>query len=601
MAKRKIRLELTWIAKDERPRLEPRILLEDAELSYHATRRVRDDDIFDNRLIRGDNLLALRALEQEFAGKVKCVYIDPPYNTGSAFEHYEDNLEHSIWLSLMRDRLHLLQTLLREDGFLCCHIDDSEGHYLKVLLDEVFGRANYLATLYFRVRYATKTLKQDMDFHREVEYVHVYRKSAEAKPYKDESAAGFDKFCHYIHVTANPVRELQLGGKRVEVFEPGGYKITKGDGTREGLKEIWASGTILDGNSSGRFFRDYLTGRTTEEGLGALYRVHGIGGDDLPYRYFTGPKRKGATKGKYFQGVPTGKDLDAKKTVPVLGFFDLAGAFGNCRHEGGVEFRSGKKPEILLQTILKHFSAPGDWVLDSFAGSGTTGAVAHKMRRRWIMVELGEHCGTHVVPRLKSVIDAKDQTGVTPATNWEGGGGFRFFNLAPSLLETDKWGSWVVSKEYQAEMLAEAMCKLEGFAYEPDPETFWLHGKSTESDFIYVTTQNLSREQLRFISDQVGSERTLLICCGAFRAKKDEFSNLTVKKIPQAVLSRCEWGRDDYSLNVEDLPPVQAVEEAKANTNANGAKSKGKRRRKKASAMQELPLFAGLDSEENSK
>jgi adenine-specific DNA-methyltransferase len=237
-------------------------------------------------------------------------------------------------------------------------------------------------------------------------------------------------------------------------------------------------------------------------------------------------------------------------------------------------------------------------VLDSFAGSGTTGAVAHKMGRRWIMVELGDHAVTHIVPRLKKVIDGEDPGGVTEVMEWKGGGGFRFCRLAPSLLEKDKWGNWIVSKNYHPEMLAEAMCKIEGFHYAPDPEVFWIHGKSTERDFIYVTTQNLSREQLRFISDQVGSERTLLICCAAFRAKKDDFSNLTVKKIPQAVLSRCEWGRDDYSLNVEELPAVQIVEEAKASASANleGAKAKSGGRRKKASAMQELPLFAGLDN-----
>jgi adenine-specific DNA-methyltransferase len=150
-------------------------------------------------------------------------------------------------------------------------------------------------------------------------------------------------------------------------------------------------------------------------------------------------------------------------------------------------------------------------------------------------------------------------------------------------------------------MLAEAMCKLEGFRYAPDPEVFWLHGKSTEHDFIYVTTQNLSREQLRFISDQVGSERTLLICCAAFRARKDDFPNLTVKKIPQAVLTRCEWGRDDYSLNVEEQPAVHIVEEAKAAAGANGAKGKSAGRHRKASAVQELPLFAGLDNEGNRK
>jgi len=608
MAAKHTRLELTWIGKDERPRLEPRILLEDPELSHHAPKRVDNNDIFDNILIHGDNLLALKSLEQEYLGMVKCIYIDPPYNTGSAFEHYQDNLEHSTWLSLMRDRLCSLKLLLREDGFLCCHIDDSEGHYLKVLLDEVFGRSNYLATLYVRVRYPSKTLKQDMDFHREIEYVHIYQKSPAAKPNKAETKVSLEKFCHYITITRPPEGEVVLGGKRVEIFSPESYDIKKAEGSQQGLKEIWATGTILDGNSSGRFFRDYLTGRSVDDGLGALYRVYGIGDDELPYRYFTGPKRANATKGKYFQGVPSGKDLDSSSFSPILGFYDLAGAFGNCRHEGGVEFRSGKKPEALLQIILHHFSSPGDIVLDSFAGSGTTGAVAHKMRRQWIMVELGDHCYSHILPRLRSVIEGHDLTGVTEDLGWKGGGGFRMHRIASSLLEKDKWGNWIVSKQYNPGMLAEAMCKLEGFCYSPDPDVFWIHGQSTEADLIYVTTQNLSHEQLQFISDQVGSERTLLICCSAFRAKPDAFPNLTLKKIPQAVLHRCEWGRDDYSLNVNALPEskpevVQADEESSESSPSpiptseevmpRPSRKRGRPRR--SSSMQELPLFATLD------
>src|SRR5437773_11814056 len=143
----KPKLELTWIGKENRPRLEPRILLEDPEKSYHAKQRVTENDLFDNRLIFGDNLLALKALEQEFAGKVKCVFIDPPYNTGSAFTHYDDGIEHSLWLSLMRDRLEIIHRLLSKDGSVWISIDDNECHYLKVLLDELFGRENFVANV----------------------------------------------------------------------------------------------------------------------------------------------------------------------------------------------------------------------------------------------------------------------------------------------------------------------------------------------------------------------------------------------------------------------------------------------------------------------
>jgi adenine-specific DNA-methyltransferase len=212
------------------------------------------------------------------------------------------------------------------------------------------------------------------------------------------------------------------------------------------------------------------------------------------------------------------------------------------------------KPEGLIHTILDCCTNRGDLILDSFAGSGTTGAVAHKMGRRWIMVELGEHCHTHIIPRLKKVIDGEDPGGITKTVNWKGGGGFRYYRLAPSLLEKDKWGNWVINKSYNAAMLAEALCKLEGFTYAPSDSVYWQHGHSTERDFIYVTTAHLSHEQLQQLSDEVGPDRSLLVLCTAFRARADRYPNLTVKKIPKAVLARCEWGHDDYSLRVENLP-----------------------------------------------
>ena len=220
----------------------------------------------------------------------------------------------------------------------------------------------------------------------------------------------------------------------------------------------------------------------------------------------------------------------------------------------GIEPFATPKPEGVIGRILTIATKPGDLVLDSFAGSGTTGAVAHKMGRRWIMVELGDHCHTHIIPRLKKVIDGQDPGGVTEATEWKGGGGFRYFRLAPSLLMQDKWGQWVISKEYNAAMLAEACCKLEGFTYAPSETVYWQHGISTETDFIYVTTQHLSAEQLQQLSDEVGEQRTLLVLCPAFRGKADRWPRLTVRKIPKAVLHKCEWGHDDYSLRVENLP-----------------------------------------------
>lgn len=554
----KDRLHLNWPGKDRRPRLEPRILIEETDKSFVDSNR-REGDIFDNILIHGDNLLGLRAIEQSLSGKVKLVYIDPPYNTGNAFEHYDDGVEHSLWLSLMRERISIIHALLSDDGFFCAHIDDSEGHYLKVMLDEIFGRSNYLTTIYVQVRYPQKTLKQDMDFHKQVEMIHVYRKSPAAKPNLPRRVKSDEKFCYYVHEVGQG-REIMLGGKRTVVFDSNNYVIKSGAPSEDGLKEIWATGSILDGNSSGRFFRDFLSGRVEEDGLGALYKVYGIGDDKFDYRYFTGPKRAGATKGKYFQGMPQSKrsdDLDAAS--PIDNFYDLAGAFGNCRHEGGVEFRSGKKPELLLELIIERFSNVGDIVLDSFAGSGTTGAVAHKMRRRWVMIELGDHCSTHILPRLIGVVDGRDRSGVSETQKWKRGGGFRYFQLAPSLLEKDHFGNWIISKNYNAAMLSEAMSKQFGFVYAPSAEYYWMHGYSSETDFIYVTTNSLTHEQISTISDEVGADRTLLICCKAFQGSNaDAFSNLTIRKIPGAILDRCEWGKDDYSLKIEALPLIES-------------------------------------------
>lgn len=176
------------------------------------------------------------------------------------------------------------------------------------------------------------------------------------------------------------------------------------------------------------------------------------------------------------------------------------------------------------------------------------------MGRKWIGIELGDHAVTYVVPRLRKVLDGQDPGGISKSVEWQGGGGFRFYTLAPSLLTKDRWDNWVINKDYNAAMLAEALCKLHGFRYAPNPEVYWQQGHSTETDYLYVTTTTLTYAQLQQLADEVGSERTLLVLCPAFRGKDGDFANLTVKKIPKHVLHRCEWGHDDYSLRVENLP-----------------------------------------------
>lgn len=335
---------------------------------------------------------------------------------------------------------------------MCIHLDDSEGHYLKVMADEIFGRDHYLVTIYPVVRYADKTLKQDMDFHKRVEQLHIYRKSRLAKPNRPTETLSFDKYVFKIEELAKPSSIQQLNGKEVHVFGKGTWKIEKVPPNVDGLKEIWATGTILDGNSSGRFFRDCLTGRAAIDGLGALYKVEGIGDDGLAYRYFTGPNKDSATKGKYFQGVPLGKrEIELSSSSPIDNSYDFSGAFGNCRTEGGAEFRGGKKPEAYLQLVIETFTTEGDLVLDSFLGSGTTAAAAHKLRRRWIGIEMRTQALTHCLPRLQKVIDG-EQGGISKAVGWGPsaggestaaaggkwqGGGFRFMRLGEPVFDAE--------------------------------------------------------------------------------------------------------------------------------------------------------------------
>lgn len=280
----------------------------------------------------------------------------------------------------------------------------------------------------------------------------------------------------------------------------------------------------------------------------------------------------------------------ATKPVSIIdGFYTQHGTYESVALFGQDSKFQFPKPEGLIRYLLETCTQGGDWVLDSFAGSGTTGAVAHKMGRRWIMVEMGEHCHTHIIPRLQKVINGEDKGGITEAVGWKGGGGFRYYRIAPSLLEKDRFGNWIISKQYNPAMLAEALCKLEGFTYAPSETVYWQHGHSTENDFIYVTTQILTREQLQKLSYEVGENRSLLVLCSAFRAKNlEEYPNLTVKKIPKAVMSQCEWGRDDYSLAIQNLPmkPEEKIIEEKSS----GSDKKG---RSKTERREQVSLFEG--------
>ncbi len=550
----KQKLELTWIGKDQRPKLEPRILLEDPERSYHAEQRVTERDIFDNRLIFGDNLLALKALEQEFAGKVKCVFIDPPYNTGSAFSHYDDGLEHSIWLSLMRDRLEIIRRLLSQDGSPWITIDDNEAHYLKVLCDEIFGRVNFVSNVVWEKKLASQANASWLSTSHDHLLVFAKEKNSlvlDKLPrtekqdaiykYSDEfdgvdaSGAWYGRGPWY----ADNITLSLASGQRGKQYAKTGksdniYPIV----TPSGRKVFPAKGRAWS----------YI--RSSFDRLLDENRVwFGKSGDNKPTlkRFLSEVKDKGVVPTTNWHYSDVGENRVAAQEIKAL-FPDDPFAT--------------PKPERLLHRIIALSTIKSDLVLDSFAGSGTTGAVAHKRGRRWIMIELGDHCHTHIIPRMKKVIAGEDPGGISQAVNWQGGGGFRYYHLAPSLLAKDRWGNWVVNRDYNPAMLAEALCKLEGFRYVPSETVWWQHGQSTEQDFIYVTTQNLSTEQLQALSDEVGEGRSLLLLCSAWhgvsaRVAGERWPNLTLKKIPKVVLSRCEWDHDDYSLNVANLPMAE--------------------------------------------
>jgi adenine-specific DNA-methyltransferase len=583
MSGRKQRLELTWIGKDERPRLEPRILLEDEGLSYHAKAKVTDNDIFDNILIHGDNLLALKALEQEFEGRVQAVYIDPPFNTGEAFDNYDDGIEHSIWLDLMHQRLRLLHRLLHQSGTAFIHIDDNELGYLIALTDEVFGRSNRVSVVTFKQSSVSGPKARNPGVVSIANYILVYAKNKSSWKNSNVYRAipRDDRYAKFIENFDAPHGEWRFTSLKEAFCRFHGVKDKELDckfGSRlerhlekfvlEHADRVVRTARVADQDVN-EDARDALRRSREEPNI-----VQHSARDELDDFYFINGEQIAFYKNK--ARSMDGEYLTAERISNL--WDDLLS--NNLHKEGGVTFKKGKKPEALIKRCLEVATSPGDLVLDSFAGSGTTGAVAHKMGRRWIMVELGEHAATHIVPRLMAVVDGTDPNGVTKALNWKGGGGFRYYRLAPSLLEKDAWGNWVISKEYDSAKVAQAVCKLMGFTYQPDETHYWKQGRSSESDFIYVTTQSLTHEQLAAISEEVGDERTLLVCCKAFHANADAFENLTIRKIPQAVLRKCEWGKDDYSLNVANLPEAAPIDDEPV----------AERKKSKAKSPAPLPL-----------
>ena len=522
---KKQKLELTWIGKDEEPAsLEPRILIDTPE---HGFGEVETGTLPNgkpwkgNMLIHGDNLLALKALEQDFAGMVKCIYIDPPYNTGSAFEQYDDNREHSIWLSLMRERLIILHKLLSEDGLIWITLDDNEIHYCKILCDEIFGRKNFLGNVVWQ--HSIQGKNDAKTFSLSHNHILVYSKSDAFVRYKLPRE---DK--HNVNYS-NPDNDPKGMWRSGDVRSPN---------LRENLKYdiITPSGKIITPPEKGWRWSKELLNSKIQTG-----EIVFSADESRIIRKIYLCDQDGRVPDSLWLGEECGTTREANSELKLLEI-----SFGT------------PKPERLIQRVINISTKQGDLVLDSFLGSGTTAAVAHKMGRRWIGVELGEHAYTHCAVRMQKVIDGTDQGGISKAQNWKGGGGFKFYELAPSLLNYDKHGNLVINKTYNADMLAAAMAKHEGFTYAPDSEVYWKQGKGSEKDYIFTTTQFLTVEALEQLHDQMGEGESLLICCTSFQPEcRHRFTNITLKKIPQMLLGRCEFDHNDYSLNIVSLPEVE--------------------------------------------
>lgn len=553
------KLELTWYGKDEPIRVEPRLLIENTALSNTAA-----DPDTQNMLIHGDNLLALKALESKFAGQVKCIYIDPPFNTGQAFENYDDNLEMSIWLDLMRSRLQIIHTLLKDDGTLFVHIDDQNLPYLTLLLDEIFGKQNRLYLITFKQGAATGHKAINPGCVTTTNFILIYSKSKEHwhpnrlytnRGSRDKRYGNFitninDPFPSWNLIT---LTEAFAEERKLSIKEARAFIKSYPEQMDQFVLEHCESVIQLvnpDYNSVGAETRAMIDEsrnkpneilRQVRDGYSDIYLLNG-----KRIIFYRDKLKK--VDGEYVPGEPLTTLWD-----------DLLS--NNLHNEGGVNFPKGKKPEALIKRCIELSSDLGDIVLDSFLGSGTTAAVAHKMKRRWIGIEMGKQAYTHCKPRIDDAIANNDASGITKSVDWQGGGGYRFYEVAPTLINKDAFDEYVINEDYDANMLAAAVALHEGFHYQPDGELFWKQSVGNENSYLFVTTRHLNSTYLDSIKDTMEDGEYLIIACRSFGNGLDKaYDNIAVKKIPQMLLERCEFGKTDYNLNIVH-PPVYDDEE----------------------------------------
>ena len=555
------KLELTWYGKENELKIEPRLLIENKELS-----NTDNDPDTENMLIHGDNLMALKALENKYANKIKCIYVDPPFNTGSAFEHYNDNLEHSIWLNLMYYRFKYFHTLLRSDGALFVNLDDSEAAYAKVILDEIFGRNNYLNEIIVATNKSFGFKSTSDGIFKQANHLLLYAKNKSKcnlnsdkliieKEYDEQYKFVFEN-------TDKDEKEWTWRNIKEVVAEELGYKNSKE--AKKELRDMFDEKIALYAidNSKNVFRTASVTGgaflkrkNTIQYSKAHKNEIVRHPNDDMDYMFIGGERVLFYKERlKEIDGIM----LPAELITDIWNDISVEG----IAKEGSVNFPKGKKPEKLLKRCIEISSNPGDLVLDSFLGSGTTAAVAHKMGRKWIGIEMGEHAYTHFKVRLDKVISGEDKGGITKSVNWQGGGGYRFYELAPTLINQDAFGEYIINKEYNADMLAATVALHEGFSYNPSPEIFWKQSTGSENSYLFVTTKHITAAYLQAIKDTMQDNEYLIIACKSYDEKAaNAFGNIVIKKIPQMLLNRCEFNKDNYNLNIVHPPVYDEVED----------------------------------------
>ena len=529
------KLELTWVGKYDDKVIEPRILVEDREKSY-------GDPHSENMLIHGDNLIALQALQQDFAGKIKCIYIDPPFNTGQAFENYDDNLEMSIWLSLMRKRIQLLHELLSDDGTMFVHIDDGYLPYITILLDEVFGRHNRLYLITFKQGAATGHKAINPGCVTTTNYIIMVAKDkALWKPNRvyTKKTARDTRYTKFITNIQDPFSEWNI----VTLTEA--YASAKGLSLTDARKEIKENPKLMDDFVMSNAASVIRTARPDMKSVGKDIQekikesledqtsIHYLHRENNPDMYFIKGERILFYKDKL-------REIDGELVTaePLTTLWDDI-LSNNLHNEGGVSFPKGKKPEHLIKRVLEIASNEQEWFLDSFLGSGTSIAVAHKMNRKYIGIEMGEQAYTHCKKRLDALVSGEDSSGITKAVNWQGGGGYHFYELAPSLLvKNERLPIYQINPEYTFEMLCEAICKIEGFKYKPDGV---YHGHSSEKRFIHITKEFVNADYSRSIATTLGEDQSLLVYSTKVQSDLRLPDNIEVKRIPKDLLDKCTF------------------------------------------------------------